>query len=88
MTVETFSELRIANAFKLPSQLTIADCAEMQRKIKAEQTQWKLRNKAQDRLGYSREEAERQRKYYKKKVPKWMRRKLSDADCAILAQAW
>ncbi len=36
MTIEEFSEMRIANAFKLPSQLTIADYVEMQRRAIAE----------------------------------------------------
>lgn len=88
MTIEEFSEMRIANAFKIPSQLTIADYVEMQKRIKAEQVSWRRRGIAQERLGYSREETDRQRKYYKKKVPKWLRRKLTDADRAILAQAW
>lgn len=81
-------EIMLNNMFKISDEISDEVIAELQRRSKVEQMQWKLRNKAQDRLGYSREEAERQRKYYKKKIPKWMRRKLSDADCAILAQAW
>ncbi|WP_147273326.1 hypothetical protein [Paracoccus lutimaris] len=88
MTIETFDETHIAKAFKNPSQLTIADCAEMQRRIKAEQLSWRRRGIAQERLGYSSQEAERQKKYYKPKNPKWMRRKLTDTDREILTQAW
>ena len=81
-------EIMLNNMFKISDEISADAIFEMQRKIKAEQAQWKRRNSAQDRLGYSAQEVERQKKYYKPKKPKWMRRKLSDADCAILAQAW
>ena len=81
-------ELMLNNMFKITDEVTNEVIAELQRRIRAEQTQWKRRNNAQDRLGYSRGEAERQRKYYKKKVPKWMRRQITDAESEILTQAW
>lgn len=41
--IETFSEMRIANAFKLPLQLTDADLSETQNRIKNDVTKWKAR---------------------------------------------
>lgn len=63
-------------------------CDKMKKKVTAEQASWRRRIRAQERLGYSAQEAERSRHHYKRAKQKWMRRKLSDADRAILAQAW
>lgn len=81
-------EIMLNNMFKISDEISNEAIAEMQRRCCEETKQWKRRHKAQERLGYSREEADRQRKCYKKKVPKWMRRKLTNTDREILAQAW
>jgi len=65
-----------------------AICDNMKRQVAVEQLQWNRRNIALNRLGYSPQESEKQRRYYKSKKPKWMRRKLTDADRAALASAW
>lgn len=87
MPIEEFSEMRIANAFKLPSQLTIADYVEMQRRCREENKQWKRRKRREEEAGGSDEEYnKRQRKYQNK--PKWMKRRLNDAHRDKLLRAW
>ena len=84
--IETFSEMRIANAFKLPSQLTDADLSETQNRIKNDVTKWKARVRKLENGGSCQSELARQRKYYKRKP--WSERHIGKAKQAELAAGW
>lgn len=87
MTIEEFSEMHIANAFKLPSQLTIADYVEMQRRAIAESRAWKTRKRREEEAGGFDEQYNKRQKKYQNK-PKWAKRRISDVDRATLLRAW
>lgn len=87
MKIEEFSEMRIANAFNLPSQLTIADCAEMQRRTIAESKAWKTRKRREEEAGGFDEQYNKRQKNYQRRA-KWMKRRINDADRAVLLGAW
>ena len=62
-----YSEIRIANCFR-GVELSTEDIAEMQRRIIAENKEWKRRKKRQEDAGSSDEkEAERQKKYSRRR---------------------
>lgn len=84
--IEIFSEMRIANAFKLPSQLTDADLSEIEKRIKADVSQWKVRMRKLENGGSCQSELARQRKYYKK--VQWSERHIGKAKQAELAAGW
>ena len=69
-----YSEWRIANAFKPNVEMTAEDIVEMQRRVIAENKEWKRRKRKQENTGEVIDEAEleRQRRYSRKrKKPSW-----------------
>lgn len=88
----TYSEWRIANAFKPNVELTDEDVAEMQRRVLVENKKWKIRKSKIENVGEVLDEAqiERGRKSAEKfrRKSKWMKRELSEADQEALKMAW
>ncbi|MFC5738643.1 hypothetical protein [Sinirhodobacter huangdaonensis] len=92
MDKETFSEVRIANAFKPNVELSDQDIAEMRRRMAASNREWKKRKKREEiEGGFDPKEADRQRQFAaskKRRNNKGMRRDLSELEIAQLKSAW
>lgn len=90
MTEASYSEMRIANAFKSPSLLTAEDIAEMQRRCIAEIKEWKRRKSKIQNVGEVLEgnRSRNQSKGRKTKSDKLIRRDLTEEEKGQLLRAW
>lgn len=87
-----YSEIRIANAFKSGVVLSDEDVIEMQRRVIAENKEWKRRKRRQESTGEAIDESQIERgrksaeRYRRKK--QWIRRELTEDERLQLQSAW
>lgn len=86
----SYSEIRIANAFKSPSLLTSEDIAEMQRRCIADNREWKRRKSRIENVGEILEGGRKrnQSKKIKPKSDNIIRRDLTEEEKGRLLIAW
>ena len=86
----SYSEIRLANAFKSPSLLTAEDIAEMQRRCVAEIKEWKRRKSRIENVGEILEGSRKrnQSKKIKSKSDGLIRRDLTEKEKGRLLSAW
>lgn len=81
------NEIMLNNMFKVSDEISDEVISQMQRRCCEENKQWKRRKRREEEAGgFDEEYNKRQRKYQNK--PKWMKRRMNDADRAILLRAW
>lgn|GEM_PF-4552310 len=92
MSVENYSEDRIRNAYRNPSQLTDADCVEIRKRMAADNKSWRVRKKREENAGgFDPKEANRQRNFAaskKRRNSNWLKRELTEDEKRRLSATW
>lgn len=92
MSVENYSEDRIRNAYRNPSQLTDADCVEIRKRMAADNKSWRTRKRREELAGgHDPAESKRQRQWAaskKRRNNNGIRRELNEDEKRQLSAAW